>query len=240
MPWSCRDCNRSFATRHAINQHTNALGHELLTFECHMCYNKYSSDNVRRNHKVEDHFFCVDCDREFMNYNAIKMHLNSRTHRGSDGIQCPFCRKGHATATGLAHHLESGSCPNAQSLNRDELYKAVRSRDPNGAITKKLIGWHGSPTYEATERTWNGQAFECYFCHRNFNHLSSLNQHLSSPAHQQALYHCPNRNGCGRDFKSLAAVMNHLESESCSYMRFENVQKSVGNIISGNRLLTFG
>lgn len=83
--------------------------------------------------------------------------------------------------TGVAHHLETGSCVKASKLNRDEVYKFVRRADPSGLITKKLIGWNGSASYEATERTWNGDFYECYFCHREFNSLRAINQHLSSP-----------------------------------------------------------
>lgn len=41
------------------------------------------------------------------------------------------------------------------------------------------------------------------------------------------------------DFKSLAGIINHLESESCGMMRFEQVQKKIGDIISGDRRITF-
>ncbi|CAI4211291.1 unnamed protein product [Parascedosporium putredinis] len=165
------------------------------------------------------------------------MHLNSRVHKG-DQIGCPFCEKGFTAATGLTHHLEKGSCPNAPGLSRDKVYEIVRSRDPQGAISKNLLGWYGSVEYAATERSWNGDAYECYICHREFNQLNSLNQHLSSPTHQQSLYHCPNT-ACRMDFKNLAAMINHLESESCGFMRFDAVQRTMGNLISSNRLLSF-
>ncbi|XDG07074.1 hypothetical protein ABKA04_006689 [Annulohypoxylon sp. FPYF3050] len=169
------------------------------------------------------------------------MHLNSRQHRGAN-LQCPFCKNGFTSATGLAHHLENGGCSAASGLNRDKVYAAVRAKDPDGILSKKLIGWHGSPTYEATSSAWNANAqlWQCYLCRRGFLNITALNQHLNSPAHQQALYHCPNRHRCGRDFKTLAAVMNHLESESCGFSRFEAVQNTVSNIVSGDRLLTFG
>lgn len=76
-------------------------------------------------------------------------------------------------------------------------------------------------------------------CHRDFNTRRALDQHLNSPVHQQKIYHCPNRR-CGKEFVALAGMFGHLESESCSFMRFENVQKHVGNVLSGNRLITFG
>ncbi|KAI6090150.1 hypothetical protein F4821DRAFT_256299 [Hypoxylon rubiginosum] len=239
MSWRCRTCNRQFKTWRARDQHVDALDHDPLDFECHICYDIFPDDEERRDHEVEDHHYCVDCDRHFQNLNNIKMHLNSRTHRGQN-IACPFCKNGFTTATGLAHHLEGGGCSRAPFLNRDEVYKVVRQKDPSGLISKKLIGWDGSPTYKATAMAWNGSAYECYFCHREFRQINSLDQHLSSPAHQQALYHCPNRHGCGKEFKTLASIMNHLESESCSFTRFETVQRTVNDIMSGNRLLKFG
>jgi hypothetical protein len=97
-------------------------------------------------------------------------------------MSCPFCKRGFATATGVAHHIESSACPNAPNINRDKVYQVIRSKDPHGAISKRLLTWHGSDQYEATGRCWNGYAYECYFCHREFNQLQSLSQHLNSPA----------------------------------------------------------
>ena len=173
--------------------------------------------------------------------NISHQHLNSRTHLGQD-IKCPFCPNSYTTATGMTHHLESGSCRNAPSLNRDSIYKFVRSKDPSGLISKKLIGWDGSSstqnTYSCTDRAWNGRNWECYLCHKGFNSMHGLNQHLNSPAHQQNLYHCPNRN-CRQDFKTLAAIINHLESEKCGAMRFEQVQRGIHGMVSGSRLIGY-
>lgn len=140
----------------------------------------------------------------------------------------------------MTHHLESGSCRNAPSLNRDSIYKFVRSKDPSGLVSKKLIGWEGSSqnTYSCTDRAWNGRMWECYLCHRGFGTMHGLNQHLNSPAHQQNLYHCPNRS-CRQDFKTLAAIINHLESEKCGAMRFEQVQRNIHGMVNGNRLIGY-
>ncbi|KAI2469905.1 hypothetical protein F4781DRAFT_392863 [Annulohypoxylon bovei var. microspora] len=239
MSWNCRDCPRRFDTWQSRDQHAAARGHKALDFECRSCNTFCPNEEERRKHEAEEHNYCADCKRPFQSPNNLKMHLNSRTHRGAN-LKCPFCKTGHTSATGLAHHLERGRCPRAASLNRDAVYKAVASKDPDGLLAKKLIGWHGSPTYEAGPKSWNGEAWQCYLCRREFRSLPGLNQHLGSPVHQQALYHCPNRNGCGREYKTLAAVMNHLESESCAFMRFEAVQSTVGNLVSGDRRLTFG
>jgi len=117
----------------------------------------------------------------------------------------------------------------------------ISERDPNGIITLKQLTWHGSAnsTYQATDAAWNGRKWECYLCHRGFVSKVALNQHLNSPVHQQKVYHCPSRR-CMKEFVSLAALFNHLESESCGAMRFEDVQQHAGNVLSGNRLIAFG
>jgi hypothetical protein len=88
----------------------------------------------------------------------------------------------------------------------------------------------------ATSATWNGRYYECYLCHRGFTTIRGLNQHLESPAHKQKIYHCPNRQ-CGRELVSLAALFNHLESESCGYIRFEKVQQSIGGFLTDRQKL---
>lgn len=44
---------------------------------------------------------------------------------------------------------------------------------------------------------------------------------------------------CGREFSALAALFNHLESEACGSVRFDDVQENVGGILSGRRMIGF-
>ncbi|GAB0145854.1 hypothetical protein EsHS_00006273 [Epichloe bromicola] len=241
--YECQTCDRYFGSWHAVCQHMTDVGHWAESsesdgpeYQCDDCGDAFYNEADLRDHEVEEHFYCDPCDRYFQSSNNINQHLRSKVHR-STSVRCPFCKNEFGTATGLVHHLERGSCPKAP-LNREKLYEAIRSRDPNGIITEKLLSWSGATSHEATERAWNSvyEAYQCYFCGRLFDRLTSLNQHLSSPIHQQKLYHCPNRR-CGREFTTLAAVINHLESESCEYMRFEAVQKNVKNILNPGRMI---
>lgn len=152
---------------------------------------------------------------------------------------CQFCHGRFVTAAGLFHHLERGACPKAP-LDRMQVYEAVKRRDPNGLLTERLLKWSGSGTFEATHKSWNRNtgAFECFLCGAQFARLESLNQHLQSPKHQQNLYHCPKRS-CGKKFTTLAAVLNHLESESCNFMRFEAVQESAKRIFDPGHMIAF-
>ncbi|CAG7937571.1 unnamed protein product [Penicillium salamii] len=190
-----------------------------------------------------DHFsdrYCRECKKYFQNAHNLRQHLNSRTHRGSD-VKCPFCNTGFVTPSGASHHLETGSCPGAPRLNRESIARVVQRLDTTGVIAKKQIEWHEQNVeYVANSSSWNGSGYECYLCHRNYRTLLALNQHLKSPAHAQKVYHCPNR-GCAKEFTALAALFNHLESESCRFMRFENVQRvhrQLTDQITSNRRIT--
>jgi hypothetical protein len=77
------------------------------------------------------------------------------------------------------------------------VYELVRPKDPNGLISKHLIGWQGSATYEATARTWNGRGYECYFCSRDFTTLHGLNQHLNSPTREELPREILSEHDCG-------------------------------------------
>ncbi len=159
-------------------------------------------------------------------------------------VPCPFCKVNYTTASGLVHHLETGSCPRAPKLNRNTVLRMVRERDPYGTITSKQIEWHNNQEnvkYSATRHAFNGSYWECYICHKEFNTVNALNSHLNSPAHEQKVYHCPNMKGrCGKNFVSLAGLFNHLESETCAFMRFEMVQREVGNVLQGQKLISMG
>ncbi|KND90257.1 PR domain zinc finger protein 16, partial [Tolypocladium ophioglossoides CBS 100239] len=149
--FECDSCPRWFNSKKALEQHMDATDH--WSFECACCDENWSTEEECTEHEHNDHLYCSDCNRFFQHWSNLQQHLNSRAHR-SYRVECPFCRSGCSTAGGLTHHLESGGCPDAPRLNRDQIYKLVRSKDPNGLISKNLIGWTGSCRYEATGKTW--------------------------------------------------------------------------------------
>ncbi|UPK96644.1 hypothetical protein LCI18_007579 [Fusarium solani-melongenae] len=185
--------------------------------------------------------YCKACDKKFRNENELRMHLNSKTHRGNN-VRCPFCTRNYTSATGVVHHLESGSCPRAPKLDRETILGMVRDRDPHGVITNKQIKSHKREDikYTATRSAYNGSAWECYICHKEFGAVNALSSHLNSPAHNEKVYHCPNtKSRCGKQFVSLAGFFNHLESETCGFMRFAKVQRRVGDVLQGRKLIAF-
>ncbi|KAH7139334.1 hypothetical protein B0J11DRAFT_41243 [Dendryphion nanum] len=238
--WACEMCDDEFWTEEAAEEHMDDEGHWAPKHECEACNRCFYTANEARKHMdAKNHWrehWCSGCERGFQNENNLRQHLNSSIHRGSN-ISCPFCKKGFVTATGVAHHLERGSCPNAPNVNHETILREIRKRDPNHLITKKLLTYHDSSfaTLEPTDHCWNGSFWECYLCHGEFKEWHGLKQHLNSPKHRQKTYHCPGKVSCGKEFTSLAALFNHLESESCGAMRFETVQRNVGGILSGGR-----
>lgn len=173
-----------------------------------------------------------------LNPNHPLQHLNSSIHREENNF-CPFCGMGYSTPSGVYCHLESGSCHNAPSLNRVEVHLKIERADPHGLITDKHITTTAEPeTPEGwIEWTRGGDHFECPLCQRLFRTATSLIQHLNSPAHQQRLYHCPNKDQCPKQFNSLAGMCAHLESGSCGFMQFGQVrtlQKQLNRALQGN------
>lgn len=208
--WECDTCTRTFNSFRASEQHMDARGHWA--------------------------HYCAPCRRKFDNSNNLRMHLNSRTHRGAN-VSCPFCQRAFTSASGVSHHLETGSCPNARCVNRESIFTTLRQRDRNGIITNNLLEWHGEAETWSIDNAWNGHTYQCYLCRRQFAAMGDLDRHLKSPAHMQEIYHCPNKMRCGSQFKTLAAMFNHLESESCGFIKFSGVQSNVGGFLAGNQRL---
>lgn len=44
---------------------------------------------------------------------------------------------------------------------------------------------------------------------------------------------------CAKEFTTLAAIINHLESEACGCARFSTIQRSIQGMVRGDRLIRF-
>ncbi|TKX24022.1 C2H2 type zinc finger domain-containing protein 5 [Elsinoe australis] len=222
--------------------------HYRYDYHCETCPLAFTTADDRNEHQEDEghykHLHCSDCGRYFPSANNLRQHMNSRTHRGTQ-IDCPFCTTSFVSASGLSHHLETSSCPNARNLNRQAIHRELRQRDPRGVITERLLEYHSLERKADWDPSsaFNGYKYECYLCHREFPQAQSLRQHITSPAHQEPLYHCPNKLGTcnGKRFPTLAALFNHLESESCGYVKFTTVQQNVNAFMTNGqqRLIAF-
>ncbi|KAH6699413.1 hypothetical protein EV126DRAFT_443128 [Verticillium dahliae] len=176
---------------------------------------------LRRNMFMPLNAVCGDCGRSFTSLQARQQHMNALGHRSPE-------------ATGGTSSSALQKCPaNSVSTSSTILNNTRWTATATVAHVTDL-------TYAVTDRAYNSliNAWECYLCHRAFNLRSSLNQHLNSPAHQQALYHCPSTR-CGREFSMAGGLFNHLESETCGAMRFDDVQRHAQAMMNPDRLLNY-
>ncbi|CAL8575793.1 hypothetical protein XPA_001697 [Xanthoria parietina] len=195
---------------------------------CDTCNCIFSSEAQLSDHKDEEHppNYCYGCKRKFQNLNNLNMHLKSSVHAGKN-VKCPWCPNKFTNLTGVCLHLESGAC--SSGINRQKINQYCREVDPNHIFTNKQIGWYNDHQPQtsniATRAAWDGSYFRCYLCQNGFRSLPGLNQHLSSPTHQQKIYHCPR---CRREYTVLSGLVNHLESESCGAFRFNGSPSGLG------------
>ena len=160
-------------------------------------------------------------------------HLNSSVHRPRD-VACPFrgCGRAFVSRSALVLHLEEGAC--RSGIDRSTINRYVRQYDTNNIITdpsRLLTSGSSSDNtkYYASGRSWNGYRYECYLCHNTYTSLTSLNQHLASPIHQDKIYICPASN-CRARFTTLSALCQHIESEKCGVSKFKAVQNNMDAI----------
>ncbi|KAJ1712848.1 zinc finger protein [Aspergillus flavus] len=242
--YDCQTCSREFFSQSAADQHMTAVGHWSPRVPCETCNMTFPNKLIANLHMTAmSHFknYCRPCGRRFQSEHSLQMHLvNSKIHQAD--VVCPFCKLDYTSASGLIHHLEQGSCPDANILNRETIFRIVHERDSQGVITNKQIDWHKEDSSQNSKTTnaFNGSFWECYLCHLEFGSATALGSHLSSPFHKQTVYHCPNSDDkCVKEFTTLAALFNHLESAACSCMGLEKVQKMVESIFQSWKPIDF-
>jgi len=205
---------------------------------CEQCKRWCTNNYGLREHwrQSSAHYYCVSCERGFTSASNLHAHLNSKTHRTAD-IPCLFnCGQAFVSKSALVSHLENGGC--RSGVNRRMVDNYVRQRDRGNIITTRLLtGGDSTTTFIATNASWNGRAYQCYFCHAPFRTLVDLNKHLASPRHQAKSYRCPLPT-CRVPFSTLSGLCQHIESEACGVHRFQAVQNTMDSVFNGMRRLT--
>ncbi|KAG7100039.1 hypothetical protein E1B28_001825 [Marasmius oreades] len=217
----------------------------LMHYYCSQCrqvfVNQYGLEEHYR--QSEAHYYCADCKKHFQSESNLRSHRNSKIHQPQN-IKCPFapqCDMAFVSRSALLLHLEAGRCPS--NATRETVNRAIRQLDRNNIITdpsRLITGPDGTSQqikYSATERSWNGYAYECYICHGTYPTLRALNQHLASPRHEAKIYFCP-LSSCGVRFTTLSALCQHIESQRCGVARFKAVQSALDSLVGGMRSLT--
>jgi hypothetical protein len=161
-------------------------------------------------------------------------------------VRCPGreCNRSFVSPTALTLHFEAGTC--LSGMTREQLNRLVVRADVNNYITNpsRLLtrpsGWNEPPapsTTWATERSWNGVAYECFLCSSTFRTLTHLNRHLKSPRHVAKIYRCP-KTDCRIEFSTLSGLFQHVEGGSCGVRMFRQVRDTMDSFTTGFNLLT--
>ncbi|ELU45831.1 zinc-finger double-stranded RNA-binding domain-containing protein [Rhizoctonia solani AG-1 IA] len=224
--YMCWKCDKDFQTSTRLDQHLRQSSrHNYCTY----CDEDFEDQDDLNEHYEDCHEFCHSCN----------MHRNSSIHRPRN-ITCPGNGRNaqFVNKSALLLHFEGGSCKSG--LTRQKLNRLIAERDSSNFITNPNRLLTGSTETWATQKAWNGHAYECYFCHKEFRSLAQLNQHLASPVHEQPLYHCPKLgHGCRAQFKTASGLCQHIEDGSCGVARFKAIQDSMEILVRGVRRIAF-
>jgi hypothetical protein len=130
-------------------------------------------------------------------------------------MKCPFCPNRFATLGAVTLHLETGRCPSG--ITKLKLDKYITSHDAGNVITipGRMIGngnGYGEVETYATERSWNGYAYGCYFCDKTCGTLQGLN-----------------RPSCGFTHRNLSGLVQHIESRSCGALMDNRLKNFLPN-----------
>ncbi|KAI5118107.1 hypothetical protein M0805_003461 [Coniferiporia weirii] len=229
-----------------LNDEYDFLNHgEKYHYVCGSCVTIFASSNALINHNDCEHYYCRECDRVFQTAANLASHKASSIHKPRN-VNCPGrgCRKAFISVSALILHAESGTCPSG--VTRSTVDAFVARLDRQNVITnpaRMITGPYGhqtppaEPEYWATERSWNGYAYECFLCDSTFRTLWSLDAHLKSPRHRERIYRCPMA-GCGQEYQVLSALSQHVERGSCGARRNTQVQSVMDRLTNGMRTIT--
>ncbi|KAK0189392.1 hypothetical protein F5146DRAFT_1224518 [Armillaria mellea] len=218
----CSQCNKNLSSGYGWVMHCQAKKDHNFCAECTILLP--NREALQSHLRASYHYnYCSTCDRLFNSDRACQQHKSSRAHKKSD-IPCSMCSKKFKAPSEIAAHIESGGCnPN---INRHHVCAAIHAMhiSPPITITRRIEGPVDPVVhFSATERAFNGKAYECYLCHAEFSTLRSLNLHLNSLVHDANEFKCPQKR-CGKKFKVVSSLIQHIESESCGLARFATVQ----------------
>ncbi|EEY19413.1 conserved hypothetical protein [Verticillium alfalfae VaMs.102] len=180
---------------------------------------------------------CGNYGRSSTSLRARQQHMNALGHR------FPSTNATHVTVISTARRMRPSTWTHRATGGTSAF--APRKCPVNSVSTSSAIlnntRWTTTATVaHVTDRAYNNliNAWETDLCHQVFNLRSSLNQHLNSPAPQQALYHCP-KHEMPQEVCNAGALFNRLESETCGAMRFDDVERHAQAMLNPDRLLNY-
>ncbi|KAF9561630.1 hypothetical protein CPC08DRAFT_735496 [Agrocybe pediades] len=243
--YGCDWCGTRFRSRYALIQHwTQSPQHHY----CQYCDKHYPNAGALENHRESDHFYCSSCEKVFESEHGLHSHYrqspkhdwcdlckrlfqnanNLKTHmrcvHGPKNVKCvsDHCDKKFISRSAMIKHLEMGKCPSG--IDRYDVHKCVRRTDDDQLIMKAPIS--------VAEDSWNGHAFECPLCDKEFDYAKSLASHLISPKHKDEirLYSCPGWD-CDLRFRLFSAFVEHVDSKKCDALSDHSLWNAIMRVL---------
>jgi len=133
----CTNCDRSFVTEQALQQHLRDSPAHAATFDCEECDRAFRTDDALQQHLRDSAahaatFDCEECDRAFHTDDALQQHLrDSAAHAAT--FDCEECDHAFHTDDALQQHLRDSPAHSTDiaiidsfdirpALHRDVLY----------------------------------------------------------------------------------------------------------------------
>jgi len=231
----CRKCECDFHGEDELWKHTEEDHHA-----CRQCHELFDHYDELKEHDLDEHTYCTDCKRPFQNETNLFHHLSTK-HQQSATVRCPdrACNRAFFSHRALMRHLKSGTCPSRMAGMH--LNHVILGADPDDYITdpERMLSsarrrYETPPPAEswATERSWNGEAYECFLCRATFDTLARLNRHLQSPRHDEHTYWCP-KPDCHAEFAMLRGLCQHVEGGSCGVRTFRRARDAMDGLTRG-------
>ncbi|KAI8908669.1 hypothetical protein DFJ77DRAFT_433735, partial [Powellomyces hirtus] len=225
----CDDCYEPFSTTSEYNDHCNIYHFEEQEASeeeewpsCSICGREFSSErgvqqHVATVHAFEEHLTCVDCQRTFGRPDDLGKRHASGVHSARN-VVCPFCHVRFRLPSAVAQHLENGKCPCKPNMTRQDVKDFFRDQERRhnleGAVLVPRItdgrSAGSAVPQRATAASWNGFAYACCVCNREFQGLSQLNAHLIT--HESRDWRCFR---CRSTYNLLSALVQHWEQSAC-------------------------
>ena len=95
----CSACNQYFSSHQAMEKHHAAVHYHL----CPECSQVFCTLEGKLTHQNTDHAFCEECDRFFVNPQALQQHLRSQLHASQ--FHCCDCGKDFNSEGDLNQHI---------------------------------------------------------------------------------------------------------------------------------------
>jgi hypothetical protein len=134
--FACIDCDRSYKTDTALQQHLNSQGHAKRA--AHNARSSVPSGKSQQRLAAfeECNLICVACDRDFAHLQALQQRRASVIHRPLATLSCPASKKCDVTFTSpsaMLQHLESGGCKGG--MTREKLNALLHKHDTDRRLT---------------------------------------------------------------------------------------------------------